>query len=284
LRNGMDRACELISPKSPSLCTMRLRYFLYNAFLIEHAATKIAIDPGLNMWIGKLNSLIPQSEWNSVTHILATHGDPDHYWYIDTVAHSSNAPIICGKELVKTEDEDKFLLDPRKRGIQYSTRLDGIYALEVGETIEVDGVNIQGLKSVHGPVVVYFVCGLVRREFASGPGERVGMGAIGFQITVGDTTLVNLGDTLVQKEWGGLKPDILMIPIGGRIAKNTMNEDEAIEAVRLISPKLVIPCHYNEAFLWKRNGNPADDEYFKTQLENMGIECRIMGYGDEIVI
>lgn len=38
------------------------------------------------------------------------------------------------------------------------------------------------------------------------------------------------GDTLIQKEWEGLKPDILMIPIGGRIAKNTTNEDEALEA------------------------------------------------------
>ena len=35
---------------------MKLRYFLYNTFLIECGATKIAIDPGLNLWIGKLNS------------------------------------------------------------------------------------------------------------------------------------------------------------------------------------------------------------------------------------
>jgi L-ascorbate metabolism protein UlaG (beta-lactamase superfamily) len=262
---------------------MRLRYFLYNAFLIEDVATKIAIDPGLNLWIGKLNTLIPQSAWSSVTHILTTHGDPDHYWNVDRVAQSSKAPVVCGKELVKTEGEEKFLLDPRKRGVAYSTRLDRIYALDIGETIDVDGVKIQGLKSVHGPVVVYFLFGLVRREFAPGPGERVGMGAIGFRITVGDTTLVNLGDTLIQREWEGLNPDILMIPIGGRIAKNTMNEDEALEAVRLISPKLVIPCHYNGNFFWKRNVNPADDRYFKKQVENLGIECRIMGYGDEIV-
>jgi len=251
--------------------------------MIEDAKTKIAIDPGLNLWIGKLNSLIPQLEWSSITHILATHGDPDHYWYIDRVAQSSKASVICGKELVKTQGEEKFLLDPRKRGVQCATRLDRIYALDVGETIDVDGVKIQGLKSVHGPVVVYFLFGLIHRELAPGPGERVGMGAIGFHITVGDTTLVNLGDTLIQKEWEGLKPDILMIPIGGRIAKNTMNEDEALEAIKLISPRLVIPCHYNEAFFWKRNGNPTDEQYFKEQVENMGIECRIMGYGDEIV-
>ena len=93
-----------------------------------------------------------------------------------------------------------MLLDPRKRGVEYSTRVDKVYTLGVGETIEVDGVKIEGLKSVHGPVVVYFLFGLIRHESVPGPGERVGLGAIGFKVSVGDTTLVNLGDTLIQKE------------------------------------------------------------------------------------
>jgi L-ascorbate metabolism protein UlaG (beta-lactamase superfamily) len=263
---------------------MKIKHFSYSTFLIEHSNTKIAIDPGLNLWIGKLDSLIPKSEWHGITHLLVTHGDPDHYWHIDRVAEFSQAPVICGKEIVKTEGGDKLLLDPRKRGVHYSTRLDNkVYTLDVGETIEVDGVTIQGLKGVHGPLVVHFLFGLIRHEYIPGPGERVGLGTIGFKITVGDKTLVNLGDSLFQKEWEGLKPDILLIPIGGRVAKNTMNEDEALEAVRLISPKLVIPCHYNENFFWIRNCNPADHMFFKKRVEDMGIECRIMGYGDEIV-
>jgi len=264
--------------------TMKIKFFSYNTFLIEHLKTKIAIDPGLNLWIGKLNSLIPKSEWAGITHILATHGDPDHYWHIDRIAKVSQAPIVCGKALVRMQGEDKLLLDPRKRGIHYSTKLDQIYALDVGETIEVDGIKIQGLRSVHGPLVVSFLFGLICYEYVPGPGERVGLGSIGFKITVGDRTLANLGDSLIQKEWEGLKPDILMVPIGGRIAKNTMNEAEALEAVQLISPKFVIPCHYNEAFFWKRNCNTTDDQYFKKQVEDMGIECRIMNYGDEIIL
>jgi glyoxylase-like metal-dependent hydrolase (beta-lactamase superfamily II) len=101
---------------------MKLMHFLYNAFLIEDAATKIAIDPGLNLWMGKLNSLIPKSEWSHVTQILATHADPDHYWHIDRVAQSSKATIVCGNELVKMEGKDQLLLGPRERGIEYSTR------------------------------------------------------------------------------------------------------------------------------------------------------------------
>ena len=142
--------------------SIKIKYFSYNTFLIEHSNTKIAIDPGLHLWIGKLNSLIPRSEWAGITHILVTHGDPDHYWHIDRVAQSSKAPVVCGKELVKIEGDNKLLLDPRKRGVEYSTRVDKVYTLDVGETIEVDGVKIEGLKSVHGPVVVYFLFGLIR--------------------------------------------------------------------------------------------------------------------------
>lgn len=82
---------------------MRIRYFLYNAFIIENRKTKIAIDPGQNLWMFKLRSLIPESEWNSITHVLITHGDPDHYWQTDRVVAASRAPVICGRGLAKMD-------------------------------------------------------------------------------------------------------------------------------------------------------------------------------------
>ena len=36
-----------------------------------------------------------------------------------------------------------------------------------------------------------------------------------------------------------------MIPIGGKAIHNTMDENEALEAVDIMQPLLVIPCHYN---------------------------------------
>ncbi len=49
---------------------MKIKHYLYNTFLIEEGNTKIAIDPGQNLWMFKLQSLIPKSEWNDITHIL----------------------------------------------------------------------------------------------------------------------------------------------------------------------------------------------------------------------
>ena len=108
---------------------------------------------------------------------------------------------------------------------------------------------------------------------------------MGFKIDLDDKTIVNLGDSLLQKEWEGLKPDVLMLPIGGA-GENiwTMDVTDALEAVKLISPKTVIPCHYNVSFFWIKNINPADDQFFKSEVEKMGIECSLMNYGDEISI
>lgn len=53
-------------------------------------------------------------------------------------------------------------------------------------------------------------------------------GSIGFKINIDGKVIVNLSDSLFQKEWEGLKPDLLMIPIGGGM---TMNQDESLEAV-----------------------------------------------------
>ncbi len=186
---------------------MKIRHFSYNAFLIEENGMKIAVDPGLDLRIGKLNTLIPRSEWSGVTHILITHADPDHYWYADRMARVSNAQVVCSKQLVRTDGTNTFLLNPRKRKIVYSTKMERVHALDAGETINLDGLKIKGLKAVHGPVAANFLFGLLRREFFPGPGERVGMGALGFRIEAGGVVLANLGDTLLQKEWEGLEPE-----------------------------------------------------------------------------
>ena len=65
---------------------MKITYYSYNAFIIEWDDKKIAIDPGaLFAYWFSFASLIPKEEWKDVTHIFVTHGDPDHYVYVDKV-------------------------------------------------------------------------------------------------------------------------------------------------------------------------------------------------------
>lgn len=262
---------------------MKITYYLYNTFIIESGNKKIAIDPGgLFFYFFRFTTVIPKAEWKSITHIFVTHGDPDHYWHMDRMAKVSNAPVICNKTMVRNIGGKNLMLGPRDKGLAFTTPIEKLRTLSVDETIQLDGMSITGIKTTHGPLT--FKVGPLSKTFTPGPDERIGWGAIGFNIQLDGKSIVNLGDTLLhEKEWQSIKnPDVLMIPIGGRDYHNTMDEKEAIEAVKIMQPKRVIPCHYNCPAFFSRKINPADDKLFKAAVEKMNIKCVILQKNDSI--
>lgn len=260
---------------------MKIRHFLYNCFIIEKDDIKIAIDPGQNLWLFDLRSLIPKSEWSSISHVLVTHGDPDHYWQADRIATAANAPLVLSETMVKRKGGKTSILAPRKGGLKYVPYRGQVIPMRINETLIINGVQVETIHTQHGPIQ-FKVLGLTVRKIP-GPDERAGFGSIGYRITVGEHTLVNLGDSLLQDEWTDLRPDVLILPIGGLGNKIwTMDVAEALVAVKMIQPKLVIPCHYNVSFFWTRKIARADDLAFKRKVEEMGVECRIMRDRDTI--
>ncbi len=262
---------------------MKIKHYLYNAFLIESGRNKIAIDPGQYFSLFNFKSLIPEPEWESITHILITHGDPDHHWQSGRVADASNAPVVCGKDLARAEGGETLLVDPRGKELTSWVPFKNAHPLETGESVVLGDVGIEAVKSVHGPISVPILWFRIKKQ--PGPGERVGIGSTGFKITLDGKTIANLGDSILLDDWTGIEPDVLMLPIGG-LGDNTwtMDVSDAIKAVKLIAPKRVIPCHYNVPFLWIKNIAKADDQLFKREVEKLGIECNIMQHGDEIEI
>ena len=264
---------------------MRIKFYGYNAFLVESGDRKIAIDPGaLFFYWFRFTTLIPKTEWESITHIFITHGDPDHYWHADRVARASNAQVICNRTMVREVNGKTMMLGPRAKGVAFTTEFNHLNLLAVGETIALGGMSVTGIKATHGELILK--SGPFSKTFKPGPEERIGWGAIGFDIKLDGKRLVNLGDTLLhEKEWRSIKePDVLMIPIGGKIAHNTMDVDAAVQAVKLIQPKLAIPCHYNCSGLFSKSLNPADDQLFKKEVEQAGSHCTILGAGDSVEI
>lgn len=264
---------------------MQIKFFLYNSFLIESGNKKIAIDPGGELYFFNLfKSIIPEAEWKDITHIFVTHGDPDHHWYTDRVVEVSHAPVICNRTMVKGETGKELMLSPRRKGLAFKTPIDKINPLSEDETIELDGMRITGIKVTHGSLTIKL--GPFSKTLHPGPEERIGLGALGFKIELEGKILVNLGDTLLlEAEWQKIKhPDLLMLPIGGGIPKNTMDEGEALQAVKIIQPKLVIPTHYNLPAVFSKNYNTADDQLFKREVEKLGVKCIILHQGDAIDI
>ena len=99
-------------------------------------------------------TLLPKSEWSSITHILVTHGDPD--WQADRVAETSGAPVICGKNLVKKGGAETLLVGPCSRGIQYDTPLEKVYPLDVGESVDLKEFQVSPHSSLgYLPLRIY---------------------------------------------------------------------------------------------------------------------------------
>jgi len=262
---------------------MKIKFFGYNTFLIESGNKKLTIDPGtLFFYWFRFTTLFPKSEWGNITHIFITHGGPDHYWHADRVAKTSNAPVICNKTMVRDMDGKALMLGPRDKGLAFTTAFNNLHTISVDETIEIDGMSITGIKTTHGELVLKL--GPFSKTVRPGPEERVGWGAIGFDIDLDGKRIVNLGDTLLhEKEWQPInEPDVLMIPIGGKAFHNTMDVEEAVQAVNNMHPKLVIPCHYNCPALFTKTYNPADDQIFRHEVEKTGAKCAILGAGDSI--
>jgi len=265
---------------------MKIRHYLYNSFIIESGDKKIAIDPGaVFLYHFRTTTLIPESEWNDITHIFVTHGDPDHHFHTDRVAEASNAKVICNETMLRQVNGKTLMLGPRSKGLAFTADIKNVNTLAVNQTVQLDDMNITGILAEHGPLTLKI--GPIKKTETPGPEERVGWGNMGFKIELDGLKIVNMSDTLLHLEdWESIKgADVLMIPIGGKEAHNTMDEPEALQAVKGLNPKLVIPCHYNlPAFLFKKDYCAADDVMFKREVEKMGIECRIMKNGDEIEV
>jgi len=63
-----------------------------------------------------------------------------------------------------------------------------------------------------------------------------------------------------------------------------MDEEEALEVVKMMSPKVVIPCHYNLPAFFTKKYCSADDIRFKKEVEKIGSSCVVLPIDEQITI
>ena len=101
----------------------------------------------------------------------------------------------------------------------------------------------------------------------------------GFVIQMGGRTVYHAGDTGLFGDMeliGRLhRPDLALLPIGDNY---TMGPEDAVEAVRMLKPRRVVPMHYNTFEVIKQ-----DPEAFRSKLERLA-ECTILAPGEAIEI
>lgn len=183
-------------------------FYGHACFSLQQGKDTLLFDPYLteNPWqTAKANEV-------SCTYILVTHAHGDHLGDAVDIAKRTGATIISTAEVAN----------------QCAAAGCNVHSMHIGGTHRFSFGKVRITPAFHGSGIA-------------------GGHAAGFMVTLSDQlTLYYSGDTGVFGDMallGRLSPiDWAILPIGDNY---TMGIDDAVEAVRLLKPKKVIPIHYN---------------------------------------
>jgi L-ascorbate metabolism protein UlaG (beta-lactamase superfamily) len=193
---------------------MEITFLGHACFLIEEGDARVLVDPFLT---GNPKAA-KQADEVDPTHILITHGHADHIGDTVDIAKRTGAPVVAIVELANEISEDlggdHQVFDPN-----------------IGGTVKFDWGWVKLTPAWHTAV---------------SPKGTPHMPA-GLLIGIGDRTIYHLGDTALFSDLQlvarrGDKVDVALMCIGGHY---TMDRLDAVTAVELVQPRVVIPCHYD---------------------------------------
>jgi L-ascorbate metabolism protein UlaG (beta-lactamase superfamily) len=190
-----------------------ITWFGHNAWSIETVGTTILVDPFLN---DSPTSPV-KADTVKADYILLSHGHGDHLGDTVAIAKRTGATVLTNFEV------GNWLT---KKG--------------VGED-KIVGMNPGGgVQQPFGHVKF-----TIAHHSSSMPDGAYGGVPGGFLLKLGERRLYFACDTalfLDMKLIGSGALDIAVLPIGDLY---TMGPDDSIDAIKLLSPKRVAPCHYN---------------------------------------
>lgn len=203
--------------------TVRIHYLGHAAAAVEHDSHCVLIDPFLQ------GHELPESLKPET--IFLTHGHSDHTGDAEIISKKFGANITAVFELASYFGEKGCRCTP----------------CGIGGKIE------------HPWGWSRFV---PARHTSSLDGKYMGEAA-GIVFNIGGITLYHAGDTGIFGDMALIaelyKPEVAFLPIGGLF---TMDTFEALKAIKLINPEIVIPIHYNTF-----PGIAADANKFKEDAE-----------------
>ncbi|QQS37933.1 MAG: metal-dependent hydrolase [Ignavibacteriales bacterium] len=225
---------------------MKLKYFSHSAFQITSDSGKvILIDPFLD---GNPTSPVKSKDVNA-DYIIVTHGHGDHIGDGFKIAERCNSLFICVNELANYCSSKGFKA--------HNMHIGGAYNFEFG--------RVKFTIAHHGSMT---------------PDNTYAGEASGVLITVDGKTIYHTGDTGLfydMKLIGEMnKVDYMLLPIGDNY---TMGVTDAVKAVEFVNPGIAIPMHYNTFPVIE-----SDPLEFKDKLTAKGFKCKVMSFGEEIVL
>ena len=184
----------------------KITWLGHSAFKIEVAEKIVLVDPWLN---GNPTSPIKAAEITEADIVYVTHDHHDHLGDAFDICKRTNAVFVATVDLADYAEEN---------GIKNTE------GLNIGGSVETKGIKLTIVQATHTASR-----GAPTGVIIEGEGKTI--------YHAGDTGL--FGDMRLIGEL--YKLDLALIPIGGYY---TMDAKEAVEAVKLLNPKTVIPMHY----------------------------------------
>jgi L-ascorbate metabolism protein UlaG (beta-lactamase superfamily) len=210
---------------------VEIRFLGHSCFELTDGDTRVLIDPFLT---GNPKAAASHDEVGP-NHILLTHGHPDHYGDVETIAKRTSAQVVAIAEIADelTEAGVENVTDPN-----------------IGGTVTFDWGWVKLTPAWHTSTT---------------PKGQVNVPA-GLLIHIGDKTVYHLGDTALFSDLKlvagrGDPIDVALMCIGGHY---TMDRLDAVTAAEFVGASTVIPCHYDTLPLIE-----TDAEAFKVDVESV---------------
>jgi L-ascorbate metabolism protein UlaG (beta-lactamase superfamily) len=228
---------------------MKITYLSHSCVHIETGAHKLLFDPFLTG-----NPLAPVAAGDvACDFILLTHGHDDHVGDAGDIARRTGAKIISNYEIATWFGGQGLATHGMYHG--------GKWDFPFGRAKYVLAHHGSGYPGPDGTML-----------YMGNPG--------GFVLTLEGKNVYHAGDTCVFSDMqliGRMHPlDLAFLPIGDNF---TMGIDEAVEALRFLRPKKVVPVHYNTFGLIE-----VDPQEFKARAGVAGFEVEVLAPGASMTL
>ncbi|MFH0777545.1 MAG: metal-dependent hydrolase [Candidatus Eisenbacteria bacterium] len=220
---------------------VKLTYYGHACFLIEGAGKQILVDPFVTG-----NPLAPvKKEQLKPDYIIVTHGHGDHFGDTTDIAKRSGATVVSNFEIASYAGNQGCKNHP----------------LHIGGSAKFGFGTVKLTIAHHGSCL---------------PDGTYGGNPTGALLEIEGKRIYHAGDTGLfydMKLIGRKKVDVALLPIGDNF---TMGPEDALEAVKLIEPTVVIPMHYSTFDIVKQEPEP-----FKRSVEKeTKSKCVILKPGE----
>jgi L-ascorbate metabolism protein UlaG (beta-lactamase superfamily) len=192
--------------------TTELTWLGHGSWSLQVADKTVILDPFLN----ESPTAPVKAEDVSADYILVSHGHFDHVADVAAIAKRTGATVVTNFEI--------------SQWLTNSQQVENVVGMNLGGQLQLPFGTVKMTVAWHSSQL---------------PDGSDGGNPGGFLLTLPDGKIYFACDTAIFSDMslitrGGV--DLAVLPIGDLF---TMGPDDALEAVKLIQPKAVIPNHYN---------------------------------------